>query len=141
MAGVKSNPTQAAQNWHDRFASAGDAYTTGINAVTVSPGQAAAAKADFWASQVAMAKTRFATNSAAVTISDWKTAATTTGVARLASGATKGQSKLQNVFSKLLPAINQAVQNAGPSGTFEQNMARFAKYATALHNARGSFTA
>lgn len=126
--------------WNSGMAAAGPAYTDGVNRVTVSPGQLAAANKagyvagvnasqDLWASRVN------------VPIGDWKNAATTKGAARLASGAAAAQPKYAAAAGKLYSFYQSQLASLPPRGTFEQNLGRFTQLATALHNARGTFRA
>jgi hypothetical protein len=136
---VKANPTTAAQNWVNGMSAAGPKYTAGVQAVKVAPGQLAAAKSSFWASQVAQSQNKFATNVAKVTLSAWQQAAETKGAPRLASGAAAAQTKFNTFMTNFLPALSNVVNGLPAGGTFEQNMARFSAYATALHQQAGSF--
>jgi hypothetical protein len=136
---VKATAAQATSAWSTNFAAAGTKYTNGINAVTVAPGQLAAAQQAAYLANVQASANIWAAKVAAVPLAAWKTAATTTGAARLATGATKGDPKMQAFFTAFLPVLDNIVTGLPARGTFSQNMARFQAYATALHNAKGSF--
>lgn len=136
---VKATAAAASEAWQTGFANAGTKYTAGINAVTVAPGQLAAAQKNLYVQNVAAAANIWASKVAAVDINTWKTAATGVGAQRLATGATKGAPKVQAFMSNFLPALQTIVQGLGPRGSFEQNLQRFSSYATALHAKKGTF--
>lgn len=136
---VKANPTDAAQAWVNGMQSAGPKYIAGIEAVKVAPGQLAAAKADFWATQVQNAKSKFAGNVAKVTLQSWQASASTKGAPRLGSGATAAQPKMASFMANFLPKLSTIVAGLPAGGTYEQNKQRFLAYADALHAQAGSF--
>jgi hypothetical protein len=68
--------------------------TAGANRVTQSPGAAAAAAADKWLARVTAAKAKFVARVGAVTVDQWRTAYTTYGIQRVASGAQAKQGKM-----------------------------------------------
>lgn len=136
---VKANATDAAQAWVNGMQSAGPKYTAGVNAVKIAPGQLASAKSDFWASQVAAAKSKFAANVAKVSLSAWQEAAANKGAARLGTGATAAQPKFVAFMNSFLPALSSIVAALPTGGTYEQNKQRFLAYSDALHAKAGSF--
>ena len=137
------DPNAAAAKWQSRLSQAASDGTiaAGIDAVTVSPGQAAARSADLWATNTVAAKETFRTNAGKVTLADWQNAAKTKGVDRIAGGATAAQPKMAAVLGKLLPAINTIKGQLPPRGNFPQNMQRANQMAAGLHNQKGSFKA
>jgi len=136
---VKANATDAAAAWVTGMNGAGTKYTAGVNAVKVAPGQLAAAASALWASNVAAAVNKFATNSAKVSLSTWQTAAINKGAPRLGTGATAAQPKFAAFMTSFLPAMGNIVNGLPPKGSYEQNKARFLAYSDALHAAAGSF--
>lgn len=115
---------EAAQRWVQNTSGATQRYTDGVNAVTTSPGQAAARQADLWAANVAAAKQKFAANSAKVSLDQWKTAAVQKGAQRLASGVQAAQGNYEQALGKLLPYIASAVQGLPARGNLEANINR-----------------
>jgi hypothetical protein len=136
---VKATAAAAAQNWQNGFSGAGTKYTDGINAVTVAPGQLAAAQKALYVANVQAAANTWASKVGSVSLQDWKNAATSTGAQRLATGATKGAPKMQAFMTNFLPALSSIVDGLPARGTFEQNLQRFSSYATALHQKKGQF--
>lgn len=133
------NPTAAAQNWASRLGGATQAYTDGVNAVTVAPGQLAAAAKNLWLQNTQAAVNRFAANSAAVQLPAWQQAAVTKGAPRLASGASTAQPKMEMVFSKLFPQIRNAVGSLPARGTIDQNIERSRQFALKMNSLKGTF--
>lgn len=121
-------PDQVAAKWSQRLTAAIPDIVAGVNAVTVSPGQQAAAAADTWASNVQNAKSKFARNVAKVDLNTWKTVTAAKDQARIADGATQGQPKMANAMAKLLPYINQQVNSLPARGNLEANIARSAAF-------------
>ena len=136
---VKANPTDAANAWVTGMQGAGAKYTAGVQAVKVAPGQLAASRADLWAQQVANAKSKFASNVAKVTLSQWQDAAANKGAQRLGTGATAAQPKFAAFMTSFIPTLSTIVSGLPQRGTYEQNKQRFLAYADALHAKQGSF--
>lgn len=115
-------------NWAQGLSQATKKMTDGVNAVTVAPGQQAAAAADLWAQRVSDPATRakFARRSAAVPLSDWKAAMISKGVGRAASGAQLAKPKFAKFMQQFLPHVmNVAAQVAQmPKGDLEASIAR-----------------
>ena len=133
------NPTQAAQNWASRLGAATQAYTDGVNGVTVAPGQLAAAAKNLWLQNTQAAVNRFAANSAAVQLPAWQQAAISKGAPRLGTGATAAQPKMEQVFAKLFPAIRSAVGALPGRGTIDQNIERSRQFALKMNSLKGTF--
>lgn len=138
---VRSDPTTAANKWVQGMANSGDAMKRGVSAVTVSPGQSAAAAADKWLSKVTQAKDKFARRVGAVSLSQWQNAMTTYGINRVAQGAQAKQQKMQSFMSEFLPYLKSGVDqvHSMPKTTLEDGINR--AVAMIRHNAnfqRGS---
>lgn len=124
---------EAAAKWATALPAAQQRYIDGVNAVNVSPGQLAARAAPLWAANTAAAQSKFAKNSASVTLQEWQQATATKGAQRLSSGAQAAQSKVEATFSKLFPAIQQAVNSLPPRGDLEANINRSAAFARQMN--------
>ena len=136
---VKVSAATAAQNWGTGFAAAGPKYSAGISAVQVAPGQLAAAQVNAYVANVQANAPIWASRVASVTLAEWKNAATTTGVQRLQTGATKGQVKMQAFMTQFIPQLTNIVAGLPARGSYQQNLARFTSYANELHALKGSF--
>lgn len=130
---MAANASTAAARWASGLAGAGQKITEGIQSVTVAPGQAAARQKGAYVQGVTASADKWAKNTAAVPLGDWQAAAINKGVPRIASGAQASQSKFEAFMNKLLPAIANARASLPPRGTFDQNLARSAAMARALH--------
>lgn len=124
---------QIAQKWADRLGTAREAIQSGVEGVTVSPGQAAARQADVWAANTAAAKAKFQRKVGQVSTQDWQQAMITKGLDRVASGATAAVPKMSVFLNKLLPAIKQIQSTLPPRGSYEQNKQRALKMMDGLH--------
>src|SRR5216683_3148912 len=120
------NPSASAANWAQRLGASTQAYTDGVNGVTVAPGQLAAAAKDRWLQNTTAAAPRYAANSAAVQLPTWQQAAISKGAPRLSSGASAAQPKMEQTFAKLFPAIRNAVGSLPARGNIDQNIERAA---------------
>lgn len=136
---VKATAASAAEAWQTGFGNAGTKYAAGINAVTVAPGQLAANQKAAYVQGVQNNANIWAAKVAAVDLATWKNAATGVGAQRLATGATKGLPKMQQFMTNFLPQLSSIVGSLPARGSFEQNLARFNSYATALHAKKGQF--
>lgn len=137
MAKAMPSPNAVATKWAQRMASSGPAMTDGINAVTTSPGQAAAAAKNTWLQAVSQSADRYATNVAAVPLQVWKDATINKGVQRVALGAQAAQPKFEQAMSKWLPTIASIVGSLPPRGGIDANAARSVAFMKAMNAARG----
>jgi hypothetical protein len=136
------DPATIASKWSNNLAAAANsgAITNGINSVTVAPGQAAARQKGVWLQNTTAAADTWAANVAAVPLASWQQDAINKGVARIPTGAAAAEPKFQTFMGKLLTTINSAKSQLPPRGTFQQNLQRANQMATALHNAKGTFS-
>ena len=134
MAKALPTPAAAAQKWANNLGAATAAYTAGIQAVTTAPGQAAAAAVDRYISGTQAGAQKFATKSAAVSLTSWQQSSINKGAPRLATGATAAQAKFTSALTQLFPAIAQAVASLPPKGNLQQNIARSVAFQTAMAN-------
>lgn len=130
MAGT---PDQVAARWAAGLANAGEKIRSGVEAVSIAPGQAAARQAAVWAANTQASQSKWARNTAAVSLADWKNAIETKGIPRIAAGATAAQPKFATFMGKFLPFVMAAKQSLPPRGTFEQNKARATAMMDAVH--------
>lgn len=130
--GARVTPQEAANKWSRRLGAAGEDIRRGIERVSVAPGQQAAAQQPKMRARTleAIDSGKWARNTAAVTLPDWKRAAIDKGVPRIASGATDAEPKMAAFMSELLPAVDAAVArvDAMPSTTLDDNIARMTTF-------------
>jgi len=138
MTGMTAD--QIAANWAQRLGAAGDKMKAGVNAVNVAPGQLAARQKSVYVQNVQAAADKWATNTAAVSLTDWQNAMINKGISRVATGATNAQSKMTTFFNALLPYQQSKLSTLPARGTYEQNKARATAWMDAMHafNYKGS---
>lgn len=137
MAKTMPDATTVAANWASRMAGSGQKMTDGINAVTVAPGQAAAAAKGLWLQNVSQAGDRFASAVSKVSLSEWQQATVAKGVPRVAQGAQAAQSKFAAVMQTWLPRIAQIRSTLRPRGDISANVDRATQFMTAMHAQKG----
>jgi predicted transcriptional regulator len=115
------------------MANARDKAQQGVEAVTVSPGQAAARQKNAYTAGVTANADKWARNVSAVTTQEWQQAYITKGLDRMASGAAAAEGKVTNFMNKLLPAISSIRATLPSRGTYEQNKARAVAMMDGLH--------
>jgi hypothetical protein len=126
-------PDQAAAAWAAGLANASQKITDGVNGVTVAPGQLAARQVAVYTQNVAASAPKWAKNVAAVPLATWQQDVITKGIPRIATGAAAAQPKFSAFMGKLLPFIASQKSSLPPRGTFDQNLARMAAWARAMH--------
>lgn len=125
-------PDQIAASWAQALGAATTKITAGVNAVQVSPGAAAARNKQAYIANVTANVDKWASRSAAVTVEQWRTATTTKGIPRIASGAQAAQSKFSAFMQQLLPYVARQVASLPPRGNLDANIARSAAFARGM---------
>jgi hypothetical protein len=121
---MAKNAADSAALWAQRTAAATPQYISGVQAVTVSPGQKASQKAAFWASQTQAAQAKFAAATGAITLGDWQAGAINKGAPRIASGVAAAQPKMQTFLTSLIQYEQSALAQLPPRGDAMQNQQR-----------------
>lgn len=137
--GVKVSASDAAANWGTGFGAAGPKYIAGVNAVTVAPGVLASQNVNGYLAGVQAGAPTWQKKMASQDLGTWKQQTATVGAQRLATGATKGQAKIQSFFQQFIPDLTNIVGSLPQRGTYEANMARSRAFADALHAKKGSY--
>lgn len=105
----------------------------GIERVTVAPGKAAAAKQEKMKANInaSIDSGKWAKNVSKVSLSDWQTKAINKGIPRIATGIDAAAAKVEAFASRLLPAVDAAVNKIKtmPDLTLDDNIARMGAYA------------
>lgn len=135
MARNIPSAAEAASKWQSGFSAAGAAWQAGIDSVQTAPGQLAVAALPRYLSGVQQNANKWASKTGAVTLAQWKAAATAKGPSRLASGATAGMPKYQAQIAKVLDAERSIIASLPPRGTVEQNIQRSSAFQLAMHQA------
>lgn len=132
---VRSNPADATKKWVQNIGQATDRITKGVQAVSVAPGQKAAAQSAKWLQKVTASQDKWRTRVASVSLSDWQNAMVNVGIPRVAQGAQAKQQKMQDFMTNFLPYLASGVAriDAMPSTTLEDSINR--AVAMIRHNA------
>ena len=127
------NADQATTNWVNAMGTASTRMKAGVEAVTVSPTEQAAAAQDRYLMGVqrAVASGKWARGLRRVSLQDWKTAMISKGVDRVATGAMQARDKMRKFLGEWLPYVQQVKASLPARGTLDQNLQRM------LANARG----
>ena len=133
---VRTSPQQYAARWSAGMNAAGPNITAGVNAVTVAPGQAAAAQQALMLQNLTAAITsgKWAKNVAAVSLSSWQKSMTTKGVSNIAAGVSAAASNKIPQWTTMLNNVAQAVDglSSTPRGNLQQNIARAVNFMTTM---------
>lgn len=119
---------QVVRLWADRGSGSIDTVKAGVQAVTESPTDKAAAQVEVWARNVQNAKQKFVDALRRVTLDDWKRAMLGKGTTNMQNGyADAGnQRKFLNFMRSFLPYVRDGAKQvkAMPKGTLDQGIAR-----------------
>lgn len=131
---ARVNPQEYAEKWARRTKAAVEDYERGIQRVTVSPGQLAAAQKSLYLSRLQERAGVWAERVAAVDVSAWKRAASGKGKARISSGVDDAQAELAQKASSLLAAVDAAAAQvrAMPKATLEDRINRSVAFQRAM---------
>lgn len=132
-------PDQLAQMWAQNLSGATARMTAGAQAVTQSPGQAAAAQQATWLANVTASANLWAAKVAAVTTAQWQQAYVTKGIPRVATGAQAAQANFAQVLARIIAAEKSIVAGLPARGNLDQNIARSAAFQRAMAAQKGSF--
>ena len=138
---VRATPADATSKWVANLSGSTERIKAGVQRVTQSPGQKAAAQSQKWLQRVTASQDKWKQRVGSVSLSDWQQSMIDVGVPRVAQGAQAKQNKFQAFAAEFFPYLAQGVQriDAMPSTTLEDNINR--AVAMIRHNAgfkRGS---
>lgn len=123
---AKLSPAEQAAKWAARTSAASGDYAEGVNRVTRSPGQAAAAKADKWEAGVMASRAKWRSRVGSVSLEEWKERTSGIGAQRFAGGVQASTSKMEKFVSEFQPfqdRVTEAVRGM-PDTTPEQRINR-----------------
>lgn len=122
------NPRQVAEKWAKNLSMSTDSIKQGVQAVTVSPMEKAAARQDAYVNGVqrAAASGKWQRGLRRKNLGDWQTAMTGKGLQRISGGATAAIPAMDGFMSQWLPYEDQLKTKLAsmPRGDFEQNKQR-----------------
>lgn len=122
--GKLDSPQNATDKWANAMAQSTTAFNAGVDGVTVSPGQKAAAASAKYLARVQANVGKFERNSAALDLQTWKTITKEKAATRLASGAASAKPKVlafQTSFFQYLKA-GQSTIDTMPTNTLEESL-------------------
>jgi hypothetical protein len=125
---LPQDPATVAARWVSHIGSSVDKIRQGVQSVTTSPTQSAAAAGQLWQQRVADPATlaKFQRSLQRVSLADWQNAMINKGIPRIASGAANAKDKFTNFLTQFLPFVaNVANQvHAMPKNTLEDRINR-----------------
>ena len=134
---AKVTPQEYGEKWSRRLRGATEDIRRGVNNVTEAPGEKAALAQDAllqnWVESVNSGL--WASRVRGVTLQDWKTATLEKGLARIPSGVEAATPKMIQMATVLLPAIDQAAEEANrlPKVTLEDSIQRMTVFVRRMH--------
>lgn len=119
------NFQNAVANYVKGMQGASAAYTAGVNAVTTSPGQAAAAQASKWMANLQASEGRWTAKMQNMSLQSWQNACTAKA-SRLGTGAAAAQPKLNAYYAQQggqIQALANQIQASRATTTGEERSA------------------
>jgi hypothetical protein len=139
---MAKSASQVAQKWAQRLSNSTEAIKQGIQAVTVSPTEKAAAQSQRYLEGITRAVTtgKWQASLRAVSLDQWRRAILEKGVNRIATGAQAAIPKMEKFMQEFLPYVAGVQQEleSMPRGDFEQNIQRMLFNARKLHEFKKS---
>ena len=136
------SPSEFADKWNRRIKSSIDDVRNGVNKVTISPTQQAAAKQDKMRARIteAIDNGKWAAGLNRVTLDQWKSKTINKGVSRIPQGADEAQSKVQAFAGQLLPYIDSGMSSIQrmPDLTLEDSINKMNAWTRYMANFRRS---
>ena len=124
---ARKTAQQVAQKWSQNLSNSGTTMTNGINGVTVSPGQLAAANAQAYISGVQQNVGKWQAKLQAMPLATWQNAMKVKGIPRVQAAATTDMAKVQTAFGPLLDYtynLRDQINSSMPRGSLSQNIQR-----------------
>ena len=140
MAKRMPSAADAAAKWKRSMASAGQAYSEGVDRVEDSPMEAAEAASDRMIQGVteAVADGRYAAGLRRVSLAEWKQRTKTLGAQRLAQGAAESEARTREAMQENFADIQSVLATLPPRGTIEQNLERARLFAMGMRERRAA---
>ena len=138
---AKLTPEQYAEKQARNLKNSLPDIRSGIERVSTAPGASAAAAQSRMKDNLirSIDDGRWAAKVRGVSLEEWKTAALTKGVDRIAQGIDQAHDKQVQMAGRLLAAVDSAAQksNALPKGTIQDSIARMTTFVEDMHKFKG----
>jgi len=138
---AKLTPEQYAEKQARNLKNSLPDIRAGIERVSVAPGQAAAAAQGRMKDNLnkAIDDGRWAAKVRGVTLEEWKNAALTKGVDRIAQGIDQARDKQIQMAGRLLAAVDASAAQVRsmPRGTISDSIARMTRFVEDMHKFKG----
>lgn len=126
---ARKSAATVAQKWSTNLAASTPQMTAGVQGVTTSPTQLAAAQSQAYVQgvQQAVSSGKWQQRLQNVTLGQWQQAYITKGIPRVQQAAATDKGKVQNAFTPLLNYVynlRDQINSSMPRGTLAQNVQR-----------------
>jgi hypothetical protein len=135
MARRMKTAAESATKWQQNFGAAGPAWSAGIDAVDVSPGQLAVAQGPRYLAGVQNSYEKWAANTGRYPLQQWKDVSKSKGASRLTSGAAAGAAKYATQIQRVLTAQASIIAGLPARGDINANVERSRQFQLAMHDA------
>ncbi len=129
-------PQQVQAKWLANYQGSTTAMQQGAQAVTVAPGQKAAAAAALWLQRLQASQAKWAQRVGAVSLAEWQQAYINLGIQRGQVGAQEKQARYGTFIQAYMTFLSNQVPTikAMPKGTLQAGIARASAMITASYN-------
>lgn len=139
---MAKDPTAIAAKWATNLGNSTQTITAGINSVTESPTAKAARNVDGYLAGVqnSVASGKYQRGLANVSLEQWRQAAITKGIPRIAAGAVSAKPKVAAFLQNFLPFLDNvtAQVRSMPNQTLQQRIQRAVAQMTGVSQYKGS---
>lgn len=139
---ARKTPQMVAKKWAAGMQQATQSMTDGVNSVTVSPTEKAAAAVDKWEAGVRRARTEgtYESGLRSVSLAQWQDAMRTKGIPRITDGVRAAQPKMERFLGELLPYTDSVKEQIAqmPSTTPQDRIARMLRNVELMSQFRSS---
>lgn len=122
------DPRTIADKWVSHLGGSVDTIRQGVQAVTTSPTQQAAAAGPLWQQRLAAPETlaKFQRSLGRVSLADWQGAMINKGIPRIATGAAQARDKFTQFLTQFLPFVENVASQVRtmPKATLEDRIQR-----------------
>jgi len=119
--------------WLANYQGASQAMTDGANAVTVAPGQLAAAQVQKWITKLQASQNKWVERVGNVTLAEWKQSYISLGIQRGQAGAASKQANFTNFYTQYYAFLNSVLPQIQqmPTTNLQQSIAKMTAMVTA----------